>query len=191
MSELLNLIDGQVEIEEDVTLFVDGQEQKQEWKITDDTTADWWIERKQEELKDIERLKEQIRAKIDFYQSRLDAECKKEEFIKGDMNSRLIEYFESIPDDRKKKTKTLIKYQLPTGTLQKKFKSPTYIKDDAELLKYAKENAPDFIEMKVLLKWGEFKKQTKVVNGQVVDTNTGEVLPIRLEEQAPVFEVKL
>ena len=133
MSELLNLIDGQVEIEEDVTLFVDGQEQKQEWKITDDTTADWWIERKQEELKDIERLKEQIRAKIDFYQSRLDAECKKEEFIKGDMNSRLIEYFESIPDDQKKKTKTLVKYQLPTGTLQKKFKSPTYIKDDEEL----------------------------------------------------------
>lgn len=40
MSELLNLIDGQVEIEEDVTLFVDGQEQKQEWKITDDATAE-------------------------------------------------------------------------------------------------------------------------------------------------------
>ena len=180
MSELLKIIDGQVDVA-----------QKEEWKIIDDATADWWIERKQEEIKDMDRLKKGIEGNIEFYKEQLSKVQEKEQHITGDRDAKLIEYFESLPDESKKKTKTLIKYQLPTGTLQKKFKSPTYIKNDDELLKYAEINAPEYIETQKKLKWGEFKKQTKVLNGQVVDANTGEVLPIRLEEQAPVFEVKL
>lgn len=180
MSELLTIIDEQVEVEV-----------KDEWKITDDATADWWIERKREELNDVERLEKQIQEKIDFYTQRLAAVQRQKEFIIEQRDSKLIEYFESIPEEQKRKTKTLVKYQLPTGTLQKKIKAPKYIRNDEELIKYAEQNAPDYIEVQKKLKWGEFKKQTKVVNGQVIDANTGEVLPITLEEQAPVFEVKL
>lgn len=180
MSELLKMIDEQVDLE-----------QKQEWRITDDATADWWIERRQEELSDLERLEKQVKDKIEFYSQRLEAVQKQKGFIIEQRDGRLIDYFERIPEDSKRKTKTLIKYQLPTGTLQKKFKAPKLVRNDEELIKYVEVNAPDYIETKKALKWGEFKKQTKVVNGQVVDTKTGEILPIRVEEQAPVFEVKL
>lgn len=180
MSELLNLIDDQVEVE-----------QKEGWKITNDAMADWWLERKQEEIAEHERLERLINEKIEFYRNKLITVQEKKEQCLTSRDALLIDYFESIPEENKKKTKTLIKYQLPTGTLQKKFKSPTYIKKDDELLAYAKANAKEFVETKETVKWGEFKKQTAIVNGQVVDTNTGEVLPIELQEQPPVFEVKL
>lgn len=179
MSELLNLIDDQVE------------EQKEGWKITSDAMADWCLERKQEEVVEHERLERLINEKIEFYTNKLIAVQERKEQCLTSRDALLIDYFESIPEENKKRTKTLVKYQLPTGTLQKKFKAPTYIKNDDELLKYAEANAPDYIEVKKSLKWGEFKKQTKIVNNQVVDVNTGEVLPIELQEQPAVFEVKL
>lgn len=180
MSELLNLIDDQLSV--DVG---------QPWEIKNDSQADWWIELNIEEQKYDDRLENQIKEKIEFYQNELEMVSRRKEQRTENMNAKLIEYFESIPDENKKKTKTLIKYQLPTGTLQKKFKPPTYIKKDDELLAYAKANAKEFVETKESLKWGEFKKQTKIVGSQVVDMNTGEVLPIELQEQPPVFEVKL
>lgn len=166
-------------------------ENKEVWRIKNDLSADFAIDKIREIKSEYNRAETVVKDKIQQLEHFLEKEKGKSDSERMFFESKLIEYFESIPEEHKKKTKTLIKYQLPTGTLQKKFKSPTYIKNDEELLKYAETNAPDYIETKRSLKWGEFKKQTKVVNGQVVDANTGEVLPIRLEEQAPVFEVKL
>ena len=39
--------------------------------------------------------------------------------------------------------------------------------------------------------WGEYKKTLSIVDGQVIDTVTGEVVDIiKVEETAGVFEVK-
>lgn len=166
-------------------------EVKENWKITNDQDAEWLIDKVNEELIEKARFKESIKNKIELLQDKLKKVEEEEQYLIERRNSYLIEYFESIPDKFKKKTKTQEKYRLPSGSIIKKYPQPEFKRNNDELLNWIKaNNMKEYIEIKEAPKWGELKKITKVINGQVV-TEDGEIVEgVEVIERPPVVEFK-
>ncbi len=162
------------------------------WKIKNDEEADWWIEIHEEELAEVRRLKMQLENKIAFYKEKLEKVQKEEEYIIEKRDGKLAEYFESIDEKQMKRTKTMMKYRLPSGELVKKFPSPQFKRNNDKLAEWLESNGMDeYIEIKKQPKWGELKAKTKVVNGHVV-TEDGEIVEgVEVVERAPEFQVKI
>ena len=91
-----------------------------------------------------------------------------------------------------KKTKTMMKYRLPSGELVKKFKAPEFKRNNDKLVKWLEDNQMDeYIEVKKQPKWKELKKAVKVINGAVV-TEDGEIVEgVEVVERAPEFKVEV
>ena len=82
------------------------------------------------------------------------------------------------------------KYRLPSGEIVKKYPNPEFRRDNNKLLDWIKANGLDYVEVKESPKWGELKKITKVMNGQVV-TEDGEIVEgVEVIEREPVLEFK-
>lgn len=173
---------------------LEPQEEKEEkWKITSDEQADWWIEVKEEELAEVRRLKMQLENKISLYKEKLEKAQKEEEFIINLRNAKLLEYFETIDKKDMKKTQTMWKYRLPSGELIKKFHNPEFKRDDVKLTEWLEDNQMnEYIKVKKQANWDELKKKTKVIDGQVIVEDTGEIVDgIEVIEKAPEFKVKV
>ena len=166
--------------------------EKEEWKIKNDEEADWWIEIHEEKLAEIRRLKMQLENKIAFYKEKLDKVVKEEEYIMEKRDGKLAEYFETLDEKQMKKTKTMMKYRLPSGELIKKFPGPEFKRDNDKLTEWLEHNGMnEFIEIKKQAKWGELKKIVKVVNGAVV-IKDGEIIEgVEVVERAPKFKVEV
>ena len=150
-------------------------ETQENWKVTNDKEAEWVIEKYNEEMLEKARYKESLQAKMESLQEKLRKLEDEEREAKERRDSYLIEYFETIDDKFKKKTKTQEKYRLPSGDIVKKYPNPEFKRDNNKLLKWIKANELDYVEVKETPKWGELKKITKVVSGQVV-TKDGEIV---------------
>ena len=161
------------------------------WKVTNDEEAEWLIEKFNEEMLEKARYKESLKAKIESLQEKVRKLEEEERQTKEWRNSYLVEYFETIDDKFKKKTKTMEKYRLPSGSIIKKYPGPEFKRNDNELLGWIKSNElKEYIEVKESPKWGELKKVTKVVSGQVV-TEDGEIVEgVEVVERPPVMEFK-
>lgn len=170
------------------------QENEEEtWKIKNDEEADWWIEIHEEKLAEIRRLKMQLENKIAFYKEKLDKVIKEEEYIMEKRDGKLAEYFESLDEKQMKKTKTMMKYRLPSGELVKKFRAPEFKRDNDKLTQWLENNGmKEYIEVKKQAKWGELKKKTKVVGNNVVFEDTGEIVEgIEVIERPAEFKVEV
>ena len=183
MENMIDILSEDLDIEET---------EKEEWRIKNDTEADWWIEVHEEKLTEVRRLKEQIDNKIVFYMEKLKKVQEEENYIIEKRNGKLVEYFETLDEEDMKETKTQIKYRLPSGELVKKFKSPEYKRDNKKLTEWLESNNMNkYIEIKKSPKWGELKNKTKVINGQVV-TEDGEVVEgVEAIEREPEFKVEV
>ena len=181
---MMDILNEALEIQEEV---------KEEWKIKNDEEADWWIEIHQEKLAEVRRLKMQLENKIAFYKEKLDKVIKEEEVIIERRDSKLAEYFETLDEKQMKKTKTMMKYRLPSGELVKKFPGPQFNRDNDKLTKWLEENQMDeYIEVKKQAKWGELKKKTKVVGNVVVLEETGEIVEgVEVIERPAEFKVEV
>lgn len=167
----------------------DGVEESSGFQITDDVIADWAVKKIRAAYEERDRLNDiadREKAIIDDKKQELNRRCENSVSF---LRSKLAEYFETVEH---KKTKTQESYALLSGKLIRKHINPKYSYDDAELLKYLKESAPNMVEVKEKAKWGEFKKRTKLTDdGSVIDTETGEVLGfINIEQQPDVFDIK-
>ena len=180
----MNILNEALEIQE---------EEKEEWKIKNDEEADWWIELHEEKLVEVRRLKLQLENKIAFYQSKLDKVIKEEEAIIERRDSKLLEYFETLDKKDMKKTKTMLKYRLPSGELVKKFRAPEFKRDNDKLTLWLENNGmKEYIEVKKQAKWGELKKKTKVVGNVVVLEETGEIVEgVEVIERPAEFKVEV
>ena len=170
------------------------QENEEEtWKIKNDEEADWWIEIHEEKLAEIRRLKMQLKNKIAFYKEKLDKVVKEEEYIMEKRDGKLAEYFESLDEKQMKKTKTMMKYRLPSGELVKKFRAPEFKRDNDKLTQWLENNGmKEYIEVKKQAKWGELKKKTKVVGNVVVLEETGEIVEgVEIVERPAEFKVEV
>ncbi len=163
------------------------------WKIKNDEDADWWIEVKAEELAEVRRLKMQLENKIAFYQEKLRKVQEEENYIVEQRDGKLAEYFETLDGSQMKNTKTQKKYRLPSGELVKRFPGPQFKRDNETLVKWLEGNGMDeYIEVKKQAKWGELKKKTSVVGGQVVIEGTGEVVEgVETIERPAEFKVEV
>jgi uncharacterized coiled-coil protein SlyX len=165
-------------------------EEREVFKVTNDQEAEWVIEKYNEEMLEKARYKESLQAKMEGLQEKLRKLENEEREAKERRDSYLIEYFESIDDKFKKKTKTQEKYRLPSGEIIKKYPNPEFKRDNNKLLKWIKANELDYVEVKETPKWGELKKVIKVINGQVV-TENGEIIEgVEVVERPPVMEFK-
>lgn len=170
-----------------------NEDDNEAWKIKNDEEADWWIEIHEEKLVEVRRLKMQLENKIAFYQEKLDKVIKEEEAIIERRDSKLAEYFETLDEKQMKKTKTMMKYRLPSGELVKKFPGPQFKRDNDTLTKWLEENQMDeYIEVKKQAKWGELKRKTKVVGNAVVLEETGEIVEgVEVIERPAEFKVEV
>jgi len=166
--------------------------EREGWVIENDDDADWWIETKKHQLDEIKTYQDKLREKIAYYEEKLDAAKKEEQYAVEQMNEKLMEYFETIDPKEMKKTKTMLKYRLPNGELVKKYQNPQFKRDNNKLADWLeKNNMTNYLQIKKSAKWGELKKITQVNNGQVV-TEDGEIVEgVEVVERPPKFEVEV
>lgn len=73
----------------------------------------------------------------------------------------------------------------------RKISHPDFLKDEARLLEYLKEDSSDFITWTPKVKWAEFKKVLQIQDDSVVRTDTGEILDcIRVEMTPEQVDIK-
>lgn len=156
--------------------------------VTDIRGAEWClkkISRAQREYEETKAYVDEQKAKLDAFLA--DAKAKFDG-DKGYFESLLMPYaMEQLEGQKKKKS-----IKLPSGTIG--FKSvPAEIKKDDEALKaFVKESAPEFIETKETVKWGEFKKTlTATEDGRYITANGEIVDGVTFEEKPDVFYSKL
>lgn len=157
--------------------------------IDDDAKADWAVQKIKAELDEYDRLADLAENQIAAIKAKAENAKKKCEQAVSYFSSLLAQYFDTVEH---KKAKTQESYTLLSGRLVKKYGGVEYKRDNDELLKYLKENAPDMIAVKESAKWADFKKRTQLTaDGNVIDTETGEVLGcIQVVRKPDTFEVK-
>jgi len=98
-------------------------------------------------------------------------------------------YFNKV---EKHETKTQASYRLISGRLVQKKRNPVYAYNEEDLLEWAKAEAPQFIKEKttVSLDWAELKKELVDKDGWGYFGQTGEKLPITINQQEDLFVVE-
>lgn len=167
-------------------------EDQEQWEISNDSEAEWLIDKVNEDLIEINRFELSLTNKIEILKEKLDKVKKEKENKIARRDSYLLRYFEEIPDELKKKSKTMEKYRLPSGEIIKKYPAPEFKRDNDTLVNWLKENRmTEFIEVKESAKWADLKKATKTIGSSVILEETGEIIEgIEVIERAPTLEFK-
>lgn len=149
-----------------------------------------------EEIRDVElektRLEEVTKARVEMIQreskEKID-KCNNEIDFK---KAQLRAFLNTV---KTKDTKTLSKYALPSGELRIKKPSLKLIHDDKKLIDWAKAEAKEFVQevTTAKLKWNDLKKNLDIVDGEVINKATGELLEVEglgIIEDGEQFEIK-
>lgn len=159
--------------------------------ITNDKTADWALIKIHEAEAERDRLIELAEEEIKDLTGRIEGLKEKCDNETKYLRSCLKMYFETVSS---KETKTQKSYKLLAGTLVLKKATTKINHDDAKLLEYLeKTDGEDFIKVKKSVDWAEFKKGLDIVDGKVVDTEYGSIIPddvCSVEEVPEAFTVK-
>lgn len=164
----------------------------EDFKVTDDKTADWALTKIHEAEDERDRLIALAEAQVEDLKTKIEDLKNKCENETGFLKSCLAMYFETV---KPKETKTQKTYKLLSGTLVFKKPSVKINHDDEALLNYLSENdGEDFIKIKKSVDWAEFKKNLTISDdGEVIDTELGIVIPTdacSVEEVPASFTVK-
>lgn len=166
-----------------------NEEEDSGFRITDDSLADWAIKKIKEEQEDTNRLIELANAEIESLSEKIKGFEDRYNHKVGYLKSKLYEYFETC---KTKETKTQRSYELLSGKLV--FKKPTekMVPDKDKLLAYCKEcGMTEFVKVKEELDWASYKKECEIVDGQVVNVQTGDIIDcVSVEEVPGTFDVK-
>lgn len=160
------------------------------WRIADDGAADWAVRKIAEERAEPARIRELAETEIERIEAKLAAAEKRCENGTKFLTSKLSEYFKTVPH---KATKTKESYRLLSGTLTMKIGGVQMKQDDEALLAFLKQSGnDDMIQTVEKPRWGEYKKRLAIQGGQVVDTETGELVEgVSVIEKPNVFSVDL
>lgn len=164
----------------------DDAEVKEKFSVTDIRSAEWCLKRiawHQKHKADALAFVEAEKAKLDEYLAKVNLE-----------EDGSIEYFkellkpfamEQLQGSRKK---TL---NLPSGSLSFKKQAPEFVKNDEELLAFAKESVPEFVKIKESVDWGEMKKTCQIDNNRLVTADGEIVRGVTVNERDDTFTVKI
>lgn len=169
--------------------FDELQEEQEKFVIDNDSKAEWALEKIKLEKQDMERLIKICEDRIAEYEQKIEQFKRKYEQRTAYLKLLLNQYFQQVPH---KKTKTQETYELPSGKLKLKYPGSEFIKDDEKLAAFLEENGyNEFIQVKKIPKWGEFKKAV-TISGENVITSDGLVVEgVKAVEKSPVFEVEV
>ena len=160
------------------------------WKIENDSLADWALRKIAAEKEELQRIKDIAQEQIDKINLKVEAAERRYENGTRFLTGKLGEYFATVPH---KTTKTTESYRLLSGTLKLKKGGIQMEKDDDALVQYLWENGQDGMS-KVTRKpnWAEYKKRLQVVDGAVIDTETGEAVSgVTAVEKPDEFKVEV
>lgn len=164
-------------------------EEKPAFQIDNDRKADWAVEKVMEAVAERDRLVKIADQRIKELQEQKLAIAAKADRSAQFLTEKLYEYFQTVQPSSVTKTQTT--YKLLAGKLVKKRQQPEYQRDDAALLDWAKANAPDMVQTKESVTWGELKKLTTLDGEKVVLAETGEIVSgVVAVERPDVFEVQ-
>lgn len=158
------------------------------WRITDDSCADWAVQKIAEEKAELNRIKELADAQIQKIEEKVAAAERRFQNGTSFLTGKLAEYFRTVPH---KETKTKHSYRLLSGTLSMKLGGPQLKQDDDKLVEYLKASGnTELIKTEEKPMWGDFKKRLKIMGGSVVDTTTGEIVDgVQIIEKPDIFTV--
>jgi hypothetical protein len=174
---------------DNLILEIIDEEIKEGFKIDNDDTAEWALNKIAEEQADAQRYINVCETKIIEYQEKIK-KYKEQLGIKTNyFKHQLEEYFKTVPH---KESITQETYKLPSGILKLKIQKPEFKQDEEVFLKWLKFNKKtDYIETKEIPKWGELKKVCKVDNGKVI-TEYGEIVEgVEVVERDPIFYIDI
>lgn len=172
---------------EDILEEVNGNEN--EFTINNDVLADWALRKIKEEAAESDRLVTLAEDEIKVLEKKIEEINKQFESRTSFLKSKLCEYFNKVDH---KETKTQETYKLLNGTLTLKKPTRKIVRpDDAKLLTVLKSvDATEFIQVKEVPLWGEFKKKLTITDdGQVVD-DTGTIVVLDVEDVPAEFTIK-
>lgn len=157
-------------------------EQEERFQVTDDQKADWCLRKIAEADAELDRL-------TGWYQQQIDLAKENHESRVRYFTGLLQDYFSTVPA---KETKTMSKYSLPSGELvMTKAKEDFKAADKEKLLSWCITNDPELIKVESSPKWAEIKKRLAVIEGHIVDQETGLFVDgVELEEKPEEFKVK-
>jgi phage host-nuclease inhibitor protein Gam len=169
---------------------IENEEQREGWKITDDSSADWALDKIREAQAEYRRFEMVVNDKIGQLKEALEIEKERMEKEVGFFEYKLMEYFQKVPH---KATKTQEVYKLPSGRLMKKYRAPKIVRDDDKLVEWLEKNQMlELVKIKKSADWATLKKETEIVGERVISKNTGEVIAgVTAIEQNPEFLVEV
>ena len=160
---------------------------KEQFEITDDSTAEWALKKVLEAKGERQRLLDLIEYEKDRLDAKKEQVEKKYESNTSYLLSKLGEYFETVT---KRKTKTQESYQLLSGKLVRKFAKQKLTPNKEALLQWCKENAPECIKTTEEASWSDIKSKLAIIDGAVVYAETGELVAyVTVDEVPPAFDV--
>lgn len=158
------------------------REEKTPWEIKDDAAAEWALQKIVDAKDKLARFKCHYARQLEI----MEAECRD---TVDNMTAKLEVYFDTVPH---RVAATQESYNLPSAKLIRKQLKPELQRDDDVLLPWITATAPEYAESSWSIRWGELKKRLSVVDGQAVDTVTGEIVPgVKVEERGESFMVSL
>lgn len=155
-------------------------EVKERFSVKNDDEADWAFEKLAEYQRQADQLEKQREEFAKKYQKRIDDWYNPQNTSIQDQ----INYFQGLIEEYRL-TKQDGKVNVPSGKTSVRT-TKKFIKDENVLLAYVESNHPEFIENNPKIKWGEFKKTLKPVNGKAVDENGEFVEGITTQEETKV-----
>ncbi len=165
-------------------------EKEQKFVIDNDVKAEWAIRKILEERAETQRYIDVCDAMIAEYEEKKKRALEKMENRTAYLKSLLNQYFQNVP---RRKTKTREIYALPSGNLVLRYPPIEFVRDDEKLVAFLEANGyENYVEVKKIPKWGEFKKSLKISAGTVPTIVTEEGLIVEGVEairKSPEFDV--
>jgi hypothetical protein len=153
--------------------------------IDNDFEAEWALRRIRERAAERDRILETSWEIIESYKAVIQTESDRAAEEIAGLEGLLMQYFAAVEHAT---TKTQETYRLPTGKLKMKLAFERMLPDEETLITAF----PDFTERKPTLKWGELKKRLQIVDGKVIDAETGEIVQgVSVETVLPKFIVEV
>ena len=151
--------------------------------VTGDKSAEWCIRKIREAQAEKQRWR-------DYYaeqQRKIDQEA---DGTISYFEALLADYFDTVPH---KRTKTQESYQLPGGKLVRRQQAPEYQRDEAALLPWLKQNAPELVKVTETPDWATLRKRLIIAtDGETVATEDGEIVPgVKAVQRPDVFTIEI
>ena len=153
--------------------------------VDDDGKADWVLRQIIAARAERDRLVKHFKAQIE----KAEEHCSR---VEEHWRATLLPYMDRVPLHT---TKTMSRYDLPSGSLKIKQQGPKYNVQDDVLVDWMKKNGfADMVKTKVAESpaWTDLKKLTELAGDCVTLKKTGEIIDgVSVELREPKFEVEV